>query len=92
MKSNFYRILLWYFCRSIMNYIMDSFIGRWMMNTRSVETGRDSLLKLALDPELCNTTGVFFVDNKPSDETPEVEEEENKAKIWQLCVKYSGFE
>ena len=69
-------------------WILDTFIGRYFVNSKPVSVGRDRLIEMAIGKDK-NTTGLFYMDDKPHDEAPEVFE--NQQKIWDLCVKYSGL-
>ncbi|XP_067931966.1 retinol dehydrogenase 12-like [Watersipora subatra] len=70
--------------------LLDSFVGRLFVNTKPVSEGQKRLIKMALDKET-QTNGVFYYDDKPGSEAPEVLDQDNIDKIWDLCVKYSAL-
>lgn len=71
--------------------ILDSFIGRYLIGTQPQSEGRRRLIKMAVDDETKATNGSFYVDDKLATEAPEVLDQANKDKIWDLCVKFSGL-
>ncbi|XP_067928385.1 retinol dehydrogenase 12-like [Watersipora subatra] len=73
---------------SLIMGIASTFIGRRLFKSESLITGRDKLIQMAI-AENKKTSGVFYTQNKPTTEATEVLDENNKSKIWELCVKYS---
>ena len=71
-------------------WMMDTFIGRFFANSKPLSVGRDCVLDMALGEDK-NTSGLFYMDNKPHDEAAEVYDGNNQKRIWSLCVKYSGL-
>ncbi|XP_067932213.1 retinol dehydrogenase 12-like [Watersipora subatra] len=70
--------------------VLDSFVGRLLVNTKPVSEGQKRLIKMALEKER-QTNGIFYCDDKPRQEAPEVLDQGNIDKIWDLCVKYSAL-
>ena len=70
--------------------LADTFIGRWWFNAEPLSQGPKRLISMALGDDR-QTSGVFYLYDKPTPEADEVLDKENKEKIWDLCVKYSGL-
>ena len=57
-------------------WILDIIIGRYFVNSKPVSVGRDRLIEMAIGEDK-NTTGQFYMEDKPQDEQSEVLDEEN---------------
>lgn len=71
--------------------LLDSFIGRKMIGSKPVSEGRHRLIKAAVGEDAAKSAGKFFADDQVREEAQEVLAEQNKEKIWAICVKYTGL-
>ena len=71
-------------------WLLDTFVGRFFMNTQPVSKGRERLIRMAVGEDI-TTTGRFYYSDNPVEEAEEVLDDRNMEKIWNLCVEFSGL-